>query len=250
MDRGTLFIGCVIGGIAASSSAETVTVTASRDATLYEFFDGSVANGAGQYFFAGKNNQNRARRGLLYFDIAAMVPEGATITDASLTLNMSQTTAGARDVGIYRALTAWTSGLSDASEAEGSGTSALVNDATWLWSSYDGNGGGATWNTAGGDFATTASANITTQALGLYTWNSAGLLADVRAFATNANLNLGWFVIGDESTFGTARRFDSADSGELGGIVPKLQIEFTTVPAPGALATLALAGLGACRRRR
>ena len=34
-----------------------VSISASRDATLDESFDGSLANGAGQYLFAGKTNQ-------------------------------------------------------------------------------------------------------------------------------------------------------------------------------------------------
>ncbi|MEY4822448.1 MAG: hypothetical protein RLY72_2100, partial [Planctomycetota bacterium] len=43
-------------GIASLARAEFVSLAATRDATLYESFDGSLANGAGRYFFAGKNN--------------------------------------------------------------------------------------------------------------------------------------------------------------------------------------------------
>lgn len=234
-----------------TSHAELVSLAATRDATLYEAFDGSLANGAGRYLFAGKNNQNRARRGLIHFDLSGVLPQGSTITAARLVLNLSQGTGGpAREVSVHRALSSWTVGASDPDDPEGSGTSALAGDATWLFSSADGLGGGTSWQSAGGDFDATASASTMTSAVGLYTWSSSQLLADVTTFAANPGSNLGWFLVGDESTFGTARRFDSADSATLGGIAPRLEIEFTAVPAPAAPALAPIAALIAFRRRR
>ena len=49
-----------------SANAELVSLQATRDATLYQSSDGSLANGAGRYLFAGKTNQNLARRSLLH----------------------------------------------------------------------------------------------------------------------------------------------------------------------------------------
>ena len=232
------------------ADAEMVTLIPTRDATLYESADGSLANGAGQYFFAGKSYQNTARRGLLHFDVASALPAGCEITAARITLNAWQGTIGTYAVSMHRALAAWTTGASDAPGNEGAGTGALAGDATWLFASGDGAGGGVAWSHAGGDFVAQSSASLVIGSSGLYTWSDPTLVDDVRLFAIDASQNFGWFVLGDESTAGTARRFDSVDSQELGGIVPTLQIEFTTVPAPGALATLAIAGLGARRRRR
>jgi hypothetical protein len=196
------------------------------------------------------NNQVRVRRGLVHFDVAGMLPQGAIISDARLILNLSQSSLGpARAVSTHRAVTNWTAGTSDPEDPEGSGTTPTANDATWLYSSADGLGSGALWQTAGGDFTASASATVLTSAIGLYTWNSAELLEEVRAFAEQPSENYGWFLLGDESTFGTARRFDSADSTTLGGIAPRLEIEYTVVPAPSALALLMLAS-GARRRRR
>ena len=229
--------------------ADLVTLSATRDAAIYESFDGSLGNGAGRYLFAGKNNQNRARRSLLHFDIAGALPSGATITAARLTLNMSQSAGGASTISLHRAVSDWTTGASDPADPEGSGTAALAGDATWLFSSADGAGGGTAWSTAGGDFNAAASASVLTSAVGLYSLSSAQLIADVASFVSNPDANFGWFILGDESVLGNARRFDSSEGGELGGIAPTLQIEFTAIPAPGALAVLGLAPLLARRRR-
>jgi hypothetical protein len=231
--------------VVSSAQAELVTLSATRDATIYQSSDGSLANGAGRYVFAGRTNQNLSRRGLIHFDVASALPAGATITAARLTLNLSQMNAGSapRDVSLHLALAAWTAGASNPADTESAGTAPQAGDATWLHSSSDGAGGGTLWSTAGGDFSAFASASVQTQALGLYTWSSLGLLNDVRLFAEDPSRNLGWFIVGDESAAGTARRFDSADSATEGGIVPVLEIEFSVVPAPGPVALLALAAI-------
>lgn len=241
----------VVALLAASpcAHADFISLSASRDAALYEIFDGSLANGAGRYLFAGKNNQNRARRGLIHFDVAGALPSGATVTSARLTLNLSQAAGSASTVSLHRALSNWTTGMSDPEDPEGSGTAATAGDATWVFSSADGLGGGTAWTTAGGDFVSSASASRLTAAVGLYTWTSAQLTADVQMFLADPSANFGWFLIGDESTFGTARRFDSSESGELGGYAPSLELEYTVVPAPAATMLLALAPLARRRRR-
>ena len=228
---------------------DLVSISASRDATLYQSTDGSLANGAGQYLFAGKTNQGLARRGVIWFDIGALVPADATITSVRLVLNVTQANGGNRTMTVHRALTAWTTGASDPESTEALGAPTLAGDATWLHSSADGAGGGLLWQSAGGDFAS-ASASLLTTTTGLQTWTSAGLVADVQSFLSNPSANLGWFILGDESAAGTARRFDSAESAAFGGIVPRLEIEFTPIPTPAAGALLALAAFARTRRRR
>ena len=70
--------------IAAPAASETVTIEASRDATLIEHPEGAQANGSGPSFFVGRTSQseNRLRRGLLVFDVAAAVPENALLEQA------------------------------------------------------------------------------------------------------------------------------------------------------------------------
>ena len=249
MERVTGIVIVAAAAVGAQVHADLVTLSATRDAAIYESFDGSLGNGAGRYLFAGKNNQNRIRRSLIHFDVASVLPSGATITSARLSLNMSQAVGGASTIFLHRTLSDWTTGASDPGDPEGSGTTAVAGDATWLFSSADGNGGGTAWNTVGGDFASVASASVITDGLGLYSFSSEQLIADIASFAANPNANFGWFILGDESVLGAARRFDSSESAELGGIAPTLEIEFAAVPAPGAIALLGLAWAFPRRRR-
>ena len=100
---------------------DTVTVNASKDNTLYESPDGALSNGAGQHIFAGVTGNNMIRRALLAFDLSA-IPEGATITSAQLTLNMSQTGEIAPlEVALHRVLKDWGEGTSQAGRGEGAG---------------------------------------------------------------------------------------------------------------------------------
>ncbi|MFM7051969.1 MAG: DNRLRE domain-containing protein [Planctomycetota bacterium] len=234
----------------AAANGDLVSISAERDATIYEPAPDLAANGAGQYLFAGRTNQGLRRRALVRFDVAAFVPTGATITSARLVMNISQANGGNRNVAVHRALAAWTTGLSDPDLTESLGAPPLAGDATWLHARYDPAGASVAWAAAGGDYAAAASAILNTTTAGLQVWQSAALLDDVRSFALSGGTNLGWFLVADESVSGTARRFDSADSAALGGIVPRLEIEYTPVPAPGSLALLAIAGLVARRRRR
>ena len=52
--------------------ADLITLAERQHGTLYENPGGELANGLGQYFFAGNTNQSRARRGLLAFDLAPL----------------------------------------------------------------------------------------------------------------------------------------------------------------------------------
>ena len=65
----------------AAATAETVLIDAARDTTLIEDPDGALANGSGPVFFAGRTNQgqNSVRRGLVFFDVAAVVPGNASV---------------------------------------------------------------------------------------------------------------------------------------------------------------------------
>ncbi|MEK6675018.1 MAG: hypothetical protein AABZ47_05110, partial [Planctomycetota bacterium] len=78
-----VFLGCSCGALL----ADTVTITSSKDNTLYEDPLGGISNGVGYYMFAGKTGSSVLRRALIEFDIAGNVPAGATINSVSLTLN-------------------------------------------------------------------------------------------------------------------------------------------------------------------
>ena len=81
-----------------AARGETVTLTSGRDASLYES-SGTRSNGAGGVIFTGTNSSGSPRRGLLWFDVAAGIPAGATIDSAQLTLTVAGVAGGGADPG-------------------------------------------------------------------------------------------------------------------------------------------------------
>ena len=185
----------------------SVTLTPSKDNSLFESADGSLSNGVGEYLFVGKTLQaeNSLRRGLIAFDLSN-VPAGAAITNVSLTMNMSRTIVGAFDVELRRALADWGEGNSDAPGQEGTGTISAPGDATWLHSFYD----TQPWLARGGDFSADVSASTSVGVNGTYTWTSPQMTSDVQDWLDSPESNFGWFLITDE-TETTAKRFDSRE---------------------------------------
>ena len=102
-----------------------MTLTASRDNTLYEQVGGGLSNGAGEYIFAGTTaTTSLRRRALLRFDVHAAVPAGSTVTSEALQLNMSRTISNAQPVSLHRVMADWGEGTSDALLEEGGGAAA------------------------------------------------------------------------------------------------------------------------------
>jgi len=195
----------------APAAAETVTLGALKDNTLYEDGSGSLSNGSGSYLFAGRTNQDAGisrRRALLAFDVASQIPAGASITAVQLTLHLSRTISGAQSLSVHRVLSDWGEGTSDATfRGEGRGESAADKDATWLHRFFP----TQTWSTPGGDFSSTASATLSVGGIGPYTWAGTGLVADVQAWIDGTAANFGWLLRGNEASAITAKRFDSRE---------------------------------------
>ena len=207
----------------------SITLTASKDNTLYESAAGTISNGAGDYLFAGQTNQAALRRGLLAFDLTDKLPAGATIVSATLQLHMSKTSAGATAVSLHRLLANWGEGSSNANSNEGGGATAATGDATWLHTRFN----TTLWQTAGGDFAPTASATTSVANVATYQWRSPTLLADLQGWVANPDTNFGWLIMGDESANSTAKRFDSRENPTAANR-PQLTIVYTvtaTTPA-------------------
>lgn len=221
-------IACALFGVARHAFARpTVTVNASRDGTLYEDSLGQTASGAGPTFFVGSTNGQQRRRGLLFFDVAASVPSGSIVTAATLTLNMSRTVSGAQPVSLHLASRAWGEGASVAGGAGGGGAQALAGDATWLHTFFP----GSFWTNQGGDFAPGSSATTSVAGVGSYSWSGASLRSDVAGWLASPATNFGWVVLGDESTKGTAKRFDTRENPTAGNR-PRLVVTYRP-PCPG-----------------
>jgi VCBS repeat-containing protein len=208
----------------------TATLSASKDATLYERSDGSASNGSGQFLFTGKTNENvnSLRRALIAFDVAGDLPAGANVTAARLELNMSKSTTGSMDVSLHRVTTDWTQGASDPSGEEGGEqvVAPTQGDATWIHSSFE----SQLWNNPGGDFDSSPSATTAVDAEGAYVWTSVELLDDVQDWIDNPSENFGWILLTDETTT-SAKRFDSRENGTTEN-EPRLVVEYTIPDTP------------------
>ena len=224
--RRLLAVAAALGSLGGTlATAGTVNINPSKDNTLYEYdpVDGDRSNALGFHFFAGETGMNELRRGVLAFDIAGNIPLGATITAASLSLNMSRTPTNTAYVMELRKLLAdWGEGTSIAPGEEGDGAPATPNDATWRHRFFD----TMFWSAQGGDFSATVSASQLVGPVGQYTWSSAQMVADVQAWLDNPASNLGWLVLGDETAIATAKRFDTRESASP----PMLTIEFIRAP--------------------
>ena len=188
---------------------QTVILTPSRDATLYEIGNGSIANGAGIHFFAGSTSSSQRRRALIAFDVASQIPPGSRILSAVLTLHVSLTIAGTETIRLHAVTADWTEGASNAGESrDGGGTSSQPGDATWIHTAFP----AARWLTPGGDFSATPDATASVGNVGPFSWASTpALVARVQSWVDQPATNFGWIVIGNETTSRTAKRFNSRE---------------------------------------
>ncbi|MCA9066378.1 MAG: DNRLRE domain-containing protein, partial [Planctomycetaceae bacterium] len=211
-------------------SAVTVQLTPDRDTTIYNRLTGEYSNGAGQFLLAGgSEGQAEARRGLIHFDLsAAGIPDGATIIDVVVTLNLEQTLGGDASVSLFRLLNGWGEGNSDAPGAELDGAPAQAFDATWAYSFFD----TSEWVTPGSDISGSGASTLVGN-LGAYEWVGGGLINDVQEWLDNPALNHGWAILGDESA-GNIKAFTSRDSGNA-ALRPTLEITYEESVLPGLI---------------
>jgi hypothetical protein len=236
---------------AAPALADSVTLAPARDNTLYESPTGGLSNGSGHHVIAGRTADGAIRRALLAFDVAASVPAGATITSASLALNLSNTSSGSQTVHLHRALAAWGEGGSDAPGGEGQGAASAPGDATWIHTFFP----GSFWSAPGGDFSPAASASQAIDQLGPYVFSAPGMVADAQSWLDDPGANHGWLLKTDEGVVQATKRFDSSEHPSV-QLRPALTLEFTpaAVPASSAASEIVLlvallAGLALAVRR-
>jgi hypothetical protein len=235
---------------ALDAAATTVQIPASKDNTLYQQASGTLSNGAGSTFFAGTNATSEIRRGLIAFDIEASIPHGARINSAVLTLHMSQSTSGAQSVSLRRVTADWGEGTSDAAGGEGGGAASTTGDATWIHRFFN----TTLWSSVGGDFVAGSTASQSVLDTTFYSWNGAGVIADVQDWLDHPSSNFGWVVLGNESLSGTAKRFDSRQN-PVTTVRPVLVVDYVReAPASGAVAQslmgIVLLGLAVVALRR
>jgi hypothetical protein len=226
---------------AAVAGAETAMIPATRDSTLIESATGELANGAGSALFVGRTSQqvDGRRRALLHFDVAGAIPAGMLVTDAELSLVLTRSNPGPAALRLHRALAHWGEGA--AASGGGGGAPSAPGDATWIHTFHP----DELWDSPGGDFVSSVSAETVAGSAGPYFWGpTPALLADVQAWLDDPGGNFGWILMGGEESSSTAKRFHSRESVEP-DVQPVLVVEYSppceAVPLRGAADGLCIA---------
>lgn len=214
---------------AAGSVADVVDIPSARDNTIFEYTPPAQAlsNGAGPGMFAGINQTGQIRRALIRFDIAGAIPSGATVTAVTLKLNCEQSISLNTTVSLHRLLSDWGEGTSvGGGFGGGAGAPATTDDATWIHRFFP----ATMWTSPGGDFEPGASGTAIVSGPGAYEWEAPAMVADVQDWLDTPATNFGWLIFGDETTNGTAKRFNTKEAPVANR--PVLTVEFTPACYP------------------
>lgn len=207
-----------------AEGAQTITIAASKDATLIDSSSGAMANGMGNSIRCGRTGEsggNTRVRAVLHFDVASSVPKQATIVNATLRLRIIQGSGDLIPVRVHRLLQSWGEGASVADG--GTGVPAEINDATWWHRFYP----DVAWSTPGGDFD---SAVLATQDVGTLPeavqWTSPQLAENVQQSVDDPSTNHGWILLGEETNSYTAKRLASREY-PVAAYHPQLIVQYT-----------------------
>jgi hypothetical protein len=245
------------------ANAATVDIPAARDATLFDGAGLTDHSSSGPGLFVGADGQDRAKRGLIAFDIPSFVPLGSTITGASLQLVLGQIAGNdaiPRTIRLFDTTSNWAGSTNGTTGipgpgfgGTGQGFPANIGDATWNHSAFN----TVAWNTpgGGGDFVSTASAAavIGTALNTAFTWGSTQqMVADVQGWLDGTLTNDGWLLRSDdEGTATTFRAFYTRENALEQGVplfAPELIVTFTpvatTILEPSGMTVLAVGVLG------
>ena len=254
-------------GVAARAQTDVVELEPVADTTLIETAPNNNL-GAAWFFNAGSATTGTRNHGLLRFDFTGIIPAGAVIESAQLTLSVTrQPAAGGQDstFGLYRVLRPWGEGdkthqgTPEAPISPGLGTPAGVNDATWndrfALSGQPWTAPGAAPNE---DYTSLASSVQFIQGIleSPYVFSSTPeLVNDVQSWLDQPAANFGWMLISDAESEGipsTARSFGARENADP-ALRPHLMVTYTPVPEPGTAALWSVGVLGAVwlsRRKR
>jgi len=232
-----LLVGSALAMSGLQAFAETATLYPAKDNTIYA--GGPFENnscGAGTGMIAGNTNNGLARRGLVMFDVASVIPPGAIVTSVSVTMTVDRDRADAQSTALHAVLTDWGEGTSDCDASAGQGIPAVAPDATWLAAMFP----DTPWGAAGGDYSGAASATTLVTSGDPAVWASTpALVSDVQGWV-DGSANNGWIIIGNEGANQTAYRFGTRESGNP----PALTVEFDCPGGPGTCEPCCEGGVG------
>ncbi len=186
---------------------DTLTVYPSKDASIFIQDNatplyGDNGSGGSDLLEVGYMNDNKCfARTLLAFDLSSL-PSNATILNASISFTMGKSGDNLHPVSIYKVTQSWTEGTTDDlceytnhHYCINPGATIVGNSGDVTWNSAS--NGGAAWTTAGGSFVATASA--TNVSGGMPSFNSSGLVSDIKSWVAAPSSNNGWLLKVDES---------------------------------------------------
>jgi hypothetical protein len=210
------------------AQAATVYVEAARDTTLLEDPDGALANGAGSYVFAGRNNAQvcGVRRGLFFFDLQKVFaePGPAAVLEiekvAVILTNLTESNVSPREYRLHRVMADWGEGASWS--GGGAGAPSAPADATWIHAFH----ADTFWLHNGGQFEGGPSARLVVAGPGSYRFEGDDLLRDVKLWMQEPGRGFGWILLGDETTRQTVRAFASREFPDA-NLRPILEITYT-----------------------
>ncbi|MBI3879678.1 MAG: DNRLRE domain-containing protein [Verrucomicrobia bacterium] len=246
---GAMVATVMLGGLAAR--ADIVSTNPIADTDLFEVFPNNNLGRSPGLPVGTTATSGASGRMLLRFDIAAVVPAGATINSVTLQLtdNSGSTSFIPSNFELHRMMLGWIEGT-NGSLASPNGSAAAAGDPTWNFRQHNTVAWGAPGGAAGVDFATNISASLLINVGNVTdTWaSSPGLVADAQAWLDSPATNFGWLLRSDgEGSLGTARRLNSR---EATADRPLLTIDFTPVPEPTAGALVAFGGVALLGLRR
>ena len=168
-----------------------------------------------------EGENNKESRGLLQFNDLSAIPSGATITSATLRLNMQFSEANTRTIDIHEATAAWTEG----SDCNANGT------PNW----------NTTFKVGTPTFNATAldSRSINTT-IGDKDWTSTSLATLVEGWKTTPANNFGLVIkdITEDGSSASLKQFASSENGTAANR-PRLLVDYTTPATCAAIPTRA-----------
>ena len=214
-----------------SAMADTISIVADRDNTLFQSQTGGIASGSGSGLYAGRinfgTNNDWERRAIMRFDVST-IPAGSKIVEASVQVSVTRTPPQPPQnvpFELHRCNQAWGEGGSSASG--GSGAPSQIDDATWLHTFYP----DADWSTPGGDFEPTESGSVLINSNGTYVFTGDGIADDIQRWIDGDD-NHGWIMTADVSQPRTVRQFASRESS-VASARPTLIVVFEAGGIPG-----------------
>ena len=219
---------------ASTTTADTVTIDASADTTIYS--NQVNNNGGGNAFtISGIANNGASRRMLLNFDLTGVAP-GSVITSASLNVTVNQASSGGGNFQLFQVDTDWVEGNKTGNQ----GSIASNGEATWNEAQRN----VLDW-TDGGSFLAPLLNQTSITAVGTSNFaTSTNFVSAAQSMVDTPANNFGFIVIGTDAS--SALRFDTRDSGQ----VAQLTLEFTAIPEPTSGLVLGLGCLFVAIRRR